>query len=75
MNYLPRIDTPVLMLNGAFDYVAPPDSASRFYDLLGTAPEHKDIFTSQGGHFVPRDDLVQKTLDWLDEYLGSPGNN
>jgi DNA-binding winged helix-turn-helix (wHTH) protein/dienelactone hydrolase len=74
MSYLPRVATPVLMLNGELDYIAPPESARLFYDLLGTAPEHKRIVTTPGGHFVPRDILARETLAWFDKYLSSHGN-
>jgi len=38
--------------------------------LLGTPPADKKWVVYDGGHFVPRDQLVKETLAWLDRYLG-----
>jgi len=71
LNYLPRVTTPVLMLNGRLDGNFPPDTHTRpFFDLLGTPPEHKRFVLAESGHFVPRPTLIRESLDWLDRYLG-----
>jgi hypothetical protein len=44
----------------------------RYRLLLGTPADQKRQVISQGGHSVPRAQLVQETLDWLDRYLGPP---
>jgi hypothetical protein len=41
------------------------------FALLGTPEKDKDHKVYDGGHFVPRDELVKETLAWLDRYLGS----
>ncbi len=69
--YLPRVDVPVLMLNGEFDSIVPFEaSAKPFFELLGTAEADKKLVPAPGGHFVPREILARETLDWLDKYFG-----
>jgi DNA-binding SARP family transcriptional activator/dienelactone hydrolase len=72
LNHLPRVTLPVLMINGRLDGVNPLETHARpFFDLLGTAPEHKRFAIAEGGHFVPRAKLIRESLDWLDRYLGT----
>jgi hypothetical protein len=40
------------------------------FELLGAPAEHKRHVIYEAGHVVPRDQLVQETLDWFDRYLG-----
>jgi serine/threonine protein kinase/dienelactone hydrolase len=72
VNFLPRITMPVLMLNGKYDFFFPYETSQRpFFELLGTPQEHKKLFVYEGGHSVPRTELVKEMLAWLDHYLGS----
>jgi eukaryotic-like serine/threonine-protein kinase len=70
-NFMPRVTVPVLLVNGRDDFSAPPAAQQRFYDLLGTPPEHKRLATLDGGH-LPTDRLgmIREVLDWLDKYQG-----
>lgn len=71
VHYLPRIKTPVLMLNGKYDFFFPYETSQRpFYELLGTPKNQKKLFVYDGGHTVPTTQLVKETLAWLDMYLG-----
>ncbi len=71
LHFLPRFKTPVLMLNGKYDFFFPYETSQRpFFELLGTSKEHKRIISYDGGHSVPRTQLVKETLEWLDHYLG-----
>lgn len=71
INYLPRITIPVLMLNGKYDHYFPEETSQRpFFELLGTPADRKRWVVYEGGHFVPRTQLITETLDWLDTYLG-----
>ena len=71
INFLPRITVPVLMLNGRYDYYFPVESSQRpFFRFLGTPTQHKRQVISDGGHSVPRTQLIAETLNWLDRYLG-----
>jgi hypothetical protein len=58
-------------MSGRYDDLFPLEtSALPFFHFLGTAPAHKRHVISEGGHFVPRPQLIQETLDWLDRYVG-----
>lgn len=70
-NYVHHVKIPTLMLNGEFDATVPYETSQKpLFELLGTSPEDKRIFTYESGHFVPRDELIKETLNWLDKYLG-----
>lgn len=70
-NYLPHIKAPVLMLNGRYDPYFPVETSQRpMFHWLGTPQDHKRQVIYDGGHFVPRPQLITETLDWLDRYLG-----
>jgi dienelactone hydrolase len=71
LNFIPRIKTPVLMLNGKYDFFFPYGTSQRpFFELLGTPKEDKRIITYDWGHSVPKTQVVKETLLWLDRYLG-----
>jgi dienelactone hydrolase len=71
IHFLPRITVPVLMLNGRFDHYFPVETSQRpFFNLLGTPADRKRQVIVDGGHFVPRNQLIGESLDWLDRYLG-----
>jgi dienelactone hydrolase len=70
-NYLPRITQPVLMLNGRYDHYFPVEpSQLPFFRSLGTPAARKRQVIAEGGHFVPRNQVIAETLAWLDRYLG-----
>ena len=70
-NYLSRVSQPVLMLNGKYDFFFPVETAQRpFFDALGTPADRKKWIVYEGGHDVPRTELIKETLGWLDTYLG-----
>jgi dienelactone hydrolase len=71
-NYLPRVTTPVLMLNGKTDQNRQPieQKVYAFFDRLGTPADRKRLVVEEGGHFVPRPTLIRETLHWLDRFLG-----
>ncbi len=70
-NYLPRITQPVLMLNGRYDHYFPVETSQLpFFRALGTPAAHKRQVIAEGGHFVPRNQIIGETLAWLDRYLG-----
>jgi dienelactone hydrolase len=71
INHLPRIKTPVLMLNGKYDFFFPSETAQRpFFENLGTPAADKRWSLYEGGHDVPRAVLITESLAWLDKYLG-----
>ena len=70
-NFLPRVKLPTLILNGKYDYFFPYESSQLpFLDRLGTPDEHQEFFLSDDGHFVPRNELITRSLVWFDRYLG-----
>ena len=72
VNYLPRIHIPVIMLNGKYDFFFPAKTAQEpFFKFLGTPAADKRYILYDGGHDVPRTQLIRETLAWLDKYLGA----
>ncbi|MGW8317111.1 MAG: alpha/beta hydrolase family protein, partial [Bacteroidales bacterium] len=71
LNYLPRIKSPVLMLNGRYDFFFPYETSQLpFYELLGTSEKDKQLIVYEQSHNVPGTQLTKETLAWLDKYLG-----
>jgi formylglycine-generating enzyme required for sulfatase activity/tRNA A-37 threonylcarbamoyl transferase component Bud32/cephalosporin-C deacetylase-like acetyl esterase len=71
INFAPRVKTPVLMLNGRFDFIFPTGTSQEpMFRLLGTPSEHKRRVVYDTGHDIPRSEMIKETLDWLDRYLG-----
>jgi tRNA A-37 threonylcarbamoyl transferase component Bud32/predicted esterase len=73
--FAPRVTAPVLMLNGEYDFLEPVETAQKpLFDLFGTPDEHKDHIIFDAGHSsLPRNQVVQATLAWLDKYFGPVG--
>ncbi|MEX2283823.1 MAG: hypothetical protein WEE89_15165, partial [Gemmatimonadota bacterium] len=73
INYPPRVTQPTLMLNGRYDHFFPVETSQQpLFNLLGTSTENKRHVIFEGGHMVPRPDVIRETLSWLDRYLGPP---
>jgi dienelactone hydrolase len=71
VNYLPRIKSPVLMLNGKYDFFFPSETAQKpFFEFLGTPAADKRWIIYEGGHDVPRTELIKESLAWFDKYFG-----
>jgi dienelactone hydrolase len=71
VNYLPRVKQPLLLVTGKYDYFIPYEPAqTRFFELVGTAPEHKRHVAVEAPHSVPRSDYLRELLGWLDKYFG-----
>jgi class 3 adenylate cyclase/formylglycine-generating enzyme required for sulfatase activity/dienelactone hydrolase len=70
-NYLPRVNIPVLMLNGRNDQFYPIETSQKpMFDFLGSPKNEKELLIYPGGHFAPRTELIKETLRWMDQYLG-----
>lgn len=69
INYITRVKSPTLMLNGRYDR-AIDDAIRPTFDMLGTRPEHKKLILYDTDHIPPRNEFVKETLAWLDKYLG-----
>jgi formylglycine-generating enzyme required for sulfatase activity/tRNA A-37 threonylcarbamoyl transferase component Bud32/dienelactone hydrolase len=71
LHYLHRVDIPVLMLNGKYDFFFPYETSQRpYFELMKTPAEHKRLVVHDAGHSFPRTEMVRETLEWLDRYLG-----
>jgi dienelactone hydrolase len=70
-NFLPRVKTPVLMVNGRFDHFFPVESSQLpFFRGFGTPEKDKRHVIYETGHSPPRKELIKESLDWFDRYLG-----
>ena len=71
LNYVTRVRTPTLMLNGRYDNILDIDEQVKpMFDLLGTPAEHKRLILYDTDHIPPRNEFIKETLAWLDRYLG-----
>jgi dienelactone hydrolase/predicted Ser/Thr protein kinase len=71
INYVTRVITPTLMLNGKYDSFFPPETSSKpMFDLLGTPAKDKDQKFFETDHIPPVNEMIKETLAWLDKYLG-----
>ena len=71
INYVTRVRTPTLMLNGRYDTSSGLEAGIRpMFDLLGTPAEHKRLMLYETDHIPPRNEYIKETLAWLDKYLG-----
>jgi len=72
-NFAPRVRTPVLMVNGRYDFLFPLDTNQiPLFRALGTRDADKRHVLYDGGHrnLVTRPDLIGEVLAWFDRYLG-----
>jgi len=67
--YLDRVKTPTLMLNGEQDFLIPVLAQEVLYEGLGAAAEDKKYVLYKAGHWpLPRNQMINETLTWLDKY-------
>jgi dienelactone hydrolase len=70
INYLPRVKIPILLMDGRYDFTFPLNQQQAFYDFLGTPESDKEWKLYESTHFIPRKDLINESLNWLDKYFG-----
>ena len=71
LNFLSRVKIPVLILNGKNDTFFPHETSQLpMFKLLGTAEKDKKLILYEGGHVVPKSELIKESLMWFDKYLG-----
>jgi hypothetical protein len=74
INYVTRVRTPTLMLNGRYDNLIGLEQGIRpLFQLLGTPAKDKRLILYDTDHIPPRAEYVRETLAWLDAYLGPVG--
>jgi formylglycine-generating enzyme required for sulfatase activity/predicted Ser/Thr protein kinase len=76
LHFAPRVHTPVLMLNGRYDFSFPLQICQvPLFRLLGVPDADKRHVLFDSAHTVPRGPMIKETLEWLDRYLGpiAPG--
>jgi len=71
INYVSRVKTPTLMLNGKYDTIFQDYQWKPMFDLLGTPDVHKELKLYETDHLPPMKDFIKETLAWLDRYLGT----
>ena len=70
LHFLPRIKIPILMLNGRYDHFFPVETSQiPMYNFLGTDQKNKKHIIYDTGHYIPFNDLVNESLNWLQNYL------
>ncbi|MDW7761388.1 MAG: protein kinase [Acidobacteriota bacterium] len=71
INYVTRVRTPTLMLNGRYDTnFGLEESIRPMFEFLGTPLEHKRMILYDTDHIPPRNEYIKEILAWLDKYLG-----
>ncbi len=69
LNFLSRMKSPILLLNGESDSFFPLETSQKpFFALIGSKIKEKKTYA--GGHFVPLNELIKESLNWYDKYLG-----
>lgn len=71
LHFLPRVKTPILMINGRFDFYFPVETAQLpFLRHLGTPAADRRHAVYNATHAPPYPEWIRESLDWLDRYLG-----
>ncbi|MCJ7485939.1 MAG: protein kinase [Candidatus Aminicenantes bacterium] len=71
INYVTRVKTPTLMINGKYDLTYSLETGIKpMFDLLGTPAKDKRLWLSESDHLPLRNEFIKETLAWLDKYLG-----
>jgi eukaryotic-like serine/threonine-protein kinase len=71
INFITRMKTPVLLLDGRYDNFFPVETAQLpFIRLLGAPATDKRHVIYEAGHIPPQKEVIRESLAWLDKYLG-----
>jgi formylglycine-generating enzyme required for sulfatase activity/tRNA A-37 threonylcarbamoyl transferase component Bud32/dienelactone hydrolase len=69
INYVTRVKTPTLMLNGRYDTLSVSETSQKpMFDLLGAADKQWKVYETD--HIPPRNEYIKEILAWLDRHLG-----
>lgn len=69
-HFAPRIRTPLLMLNGRYDFGSSVEAQKGLFQLLGAPAADKRHIIYEAGHTPPLSEVIRETLAWMDKYLG-----
>ena len=73
VNFASRVTIPTLMLNGRYDFFFPVDiSQTPMFEAFRTPKDQKDRKLFDGGHGIPRVELIREILTWLDRFQPLP---
>jgi serine/threonine protein kinase len=67
INYVTRVKTPTLMLNGRYDLGL---AFNPMFDLLGTPAADKRLVLYDTDHIIPLNECIKESSKWLDKYFG-----
>ncbi len=70
IDYIPHVKIPMLLLGGRYDPDFTMEQQQAFYDFLGTPKSDKKWMIYETTHWIPRTDLINESLNWLDKYFG-----
>jgi eukaryotic-like serine/threonine-protein kinase len=70
VDYLPRVKIPMLLLGGRYDFDFTMEQQQVFFDLLGTPKTETKWMIYESTHWIPREYLINESLNWLDSYFG-----
>jgi dienelactone hydrolase len=70
IDYVPRVKIPMLLLGGQYDWDYTMEQQQAFYDFLGTPRSDIRWKLYETTHWIPRGELINESLDWLDKYFG-----
>jgi pimeloyl-ACP methyl ester carboxylesterase len=70
-NFVYRITTPTILINGKQDAMHPyQEGQIPFFDAIDVPEADKRMIVSDAGHLPPFNEIIRHALDWLDERLG-----
>ena len=68
-NFVSRITTPSIVINGEYDFMHPyEESQIPFFDMIDV--EDKELVVLPTGHVPPNNEVIGHALRWLDRTLG-----
>lgn len=70
-NFVSRITTPTMVINGRHDFMHPfEESQLPFFEMIDVPEGDKELVVIEAGHLPPNNEVIRHTLRWLDERLG-----
>ncbi len=70
-NFVSRITTPTLLINGRRDFMHPYETGQvPFFNAIDVPAADKEFVLLESGHVPPWNEVIRHTLDWLDRRLG-----